>query len=95
MDVDYALLTDLYQITMAQGYWDAGKTDEEASFTMYFRDYPFKGGYAVACGMAQLADMVSRSASGKTTSPTWPALRPRAAGPCSSRRFWTTWPTCA
>ncbi len=58
MDVDYALLTDLYQITMAQGYWDAGKTDEEASFTMYFRDYPFKGGYAVACGMAQLADMV-------------------------------------
>ena len=25
---------------------------------MYFRDYPFKGGYAVACGMAQLADLV-------------------------------------
>lgn len=60
MNVDYALLTDLYQITMAQGYWDAGKTDEEASFTMYFRDYPFKGGYAVACGMAQLADMVEQ-----------------------------------
>ncbi|WP_289636158.1 nicotinate phosphoribosyltransferase [uncultured Adlercreutzia sp.] len=58
MNVDYALLTDLYQITMAQGYWDAGKTEEEACFTMYFRDYPFKGGYAVACGMAQLADMV-------------------------------------
>lgn len=60
MNVEYALLTDLYQITMAQGYWDAGKTDEEASFTMYFRDYPFKGGYAVACGMAQLADMVEQ-----------------------------------
>ncbi|MFR7403164.1 MAG: nicotinate phosphoribosyltransferase [Coriobacteriaceae bacterium] len=24
----------------------------------YFTDYPFKGGYAVACGMAQLADLV-------------------------------------
>ncbi|MEC4176602.1 nicotinate phosphoribosyltransferase [Adlercreutzia sp. R7] len=60
MNVDYALLTDLYQITMAQGYWDAGKTDEEACFTMYFRDYPFKGGYAVACGMAQLADLVDQ-----------------------------------
>ncbi|MEY8459894.1 nicotinate phosphoribosyltransferase [Eggerthellaceae bacterium 24-137] len=60
MNVDYALLTDLYQITMAQGYWDAGNTDEEACFTMYFRDYPFKGGYAVACGMAQLADMVDQ-----------------------------------
>ena len=58
MNVDYALLTDLYQITMAQGYWDAGKGREEACFSMYFRDYPFKGGYAVACGMAQLADMV-------------------------------------
>ena len=58
MNVDYALLTDLYQITMAQGYWDAEKAGEEACFTMYFRDYPFKGGYAVACGMAQLADLV-------------------------------------
>lgn len=60
MNVDYALLTDLYQITMAQGYWDADKLDEQASFTMYFRDYPFKGGYAVACGMAQLAEMVEQ-----------------------------------
>ena len=58
MNVDYALLTVLYQITMAQGYWDAEKAGEEACFTMYFRDYPFKGGYAVACGMAQLADLV-------------------------------------
>ena len=52
----YELLTDLYQITMAQGYWEAGKADDEACFHMYFRDYPFKGGYAVACGMAQLAE---------------------------------------
>lgn len=58
MNVDYALLTDLYQITMSQGYWNSGKLDEEACFHMYFRDYPFKGGYAVACGMAQLAELV-------------------------------------
>ena len=58
MNVDYALLTDLYQITMAQGYWASGRGEEEACFAMYFRDYPFKGGYAIACGMAQLADMV-------------------------------------
>ena len=60
MKVDYALLTDLYQLTMAQGYWDAGKVGEQACFNMYFRDYPFKGGYAVACGMAQLADLVEQ-----------------------------------
>ncbi len=58
MKVDYALMTDLYQITMAQGYWDAGKENEEACFSMYFRDYPFKGGYAVACGFDQLAEMI-------------------------------------
>lgn len=58
MRVDYSLLTDLYQLTMAQGYWASGKTDEEACFHMFFRDYPFKGGYAVACGMAQLAEMI-------------------------------------
>lgn len=58
MSVDYALMTDLYQLTMAQGYWNAGKTDEQACFHMYFREYPFKGGYAVACGMDQLAEMV-------------------------------------
>lgn len=58
LDVDYALMTDLYQLTMAQGYWERGDAQTEACFTMYFRDYPFKGGYAVACGMAQLAEMV-------------------------------------
>lgn len=54
----YALLTDLYQLTMAQGYWACGKAEEQACFTMFFRETPFKGGFAVACGMAQLAEMV-------------------------------------
>lgn len=58
MKLSYPLLTDLYQLTMAQGYYEAGRTDEQACFTMYFRDYPFAGGYAIACGMAQLAEMV-------------------------------------
>ncbi len=56
--LSYALLTDLYQLTMAQGYWAEGKTAEEACFTMYFREVPFRGGFAVACGMAQLAEMI-------------------------------------
>lgn len=53
MPIDYALLTDLYEITMAQGYRDSGHENTEACFHMYFRDTPFKGGYAIACGMAQ------------------------------------------
>lgn len=58
MNIDYAALTDLYQITMAQGYYDHGMGDTQACFHMYFRSYPFKGGYAIACGMDQLAELV-------------------------------------
>lgn len=58
MHANWSLLTDLYQLTMAQGYWQAGKEGEQATFTMHFRNYPFQGGYAVACGMAQLAEIV-------------------------------------
>lgn len=56
--MDWALYTDLYQLTMAQGYLESGIGDEQATFHMYFRDYPFQGGYAIACGMAQLAEIL-------------------------------------
>ena len=52
------LLTDLYQLTMAQGYWETGKEDDLACFHMNFRSNPFKGGFSIACGMAQLAEIV-------------------------------------
>lgn len=55
---EVALLTDLYQLTMAQGYWESGKQSDQACFHMYFRENPFKGGFAIACGMSQLAEMV-------------------------------------
>ena len=58
MNIDYAALTDLYQITMAQGYFDNGMGNTRACFHMYFRNYPFKGGYAIACGLDQLAELV-------------------------------------
>lgn len=37
------LLTDLYQITMAYGYWKAGRHNDEAVFDLYFRRNPFCG----------------------------------------------------
>ena len=58
MQINDALLTDLYQLTMAQGYLDRGKAHTQACFHMTFRDYPFKGGYAIASGMSHLADLV-------------------------------------
>lgn len=44
------LLTDLYQLTMAAGYFKTGKAGQEAVFTLSFRRNPFEGGYAIACG---------------------------------------------
>lgn len=46
-----SLLTDLYQLTMAYGYWKAGRAEEEAVFHLFFRKNPFKGGYAIAAGL--------------------------------------------
>jgi len=51
-----ALLTDLYQLTMAYGYWRAGLHEREAVFHLYFRKAPFEGGYAVAAGLALAVD---------------------------------------
>ena len=47
-----ALLTDLYQLTMACGYWKAGVAEREAVFHLTFRRPPFGGGYAIAAGLA-------------------------------------------
>src|SRR5690348_12076594 len=47
-----ALLTDLYQLTMACGYWKAGVAEREAVFHLSFRKEPFGGGYAIAAGIA-------------------------------------------
>jgi nicotinate phosphoribosyltransferase len=51
-----ALLTDLYQLTMAYAAWRSGVADREAVFHLFFRKNPFGGGYAVACGLAYVMD---------------------------------------
>jgi nicotinate phosphoribosyltransferase len=47
-----ALLTDLYQLTMAYGYWRTGRADQEAVFHLHFRKQPFQGGFTLACGLS-------------------------------------------
>lgn len=52
------LLTDLYQLTMAYGYFKLNKHEEEAVFQLTFRNYPFKGNYALSCGLASIVDFL-------------------------------------
>jgi len=53
-----ALLTDLYQLTMAYGYWKSGTADREAVFHLHFRKPPFGSGFTVACGLEAAIDFV-------------------------------------
>jgi nicotinate phosphoribosyltransferase len=53
-----ALTTDLYEVTMACGYWNAGVSDYEAAFHVTFRENPFKGEFTVACGLATAIDFL-------------------------------------
>lgn len=51
-----SLLTDLYELTMAFGYWKDGLAEREAVFHVAFRRHPFGGGFTVACGLAAAVD---------------------------------------
>src|SRR5947208_12198538 len=53
-----ALLTDLYQLTMACAYWKSGMFSKEAVFQMIFRKNPFGGGFSIACGLENLVHLI-------------------------------------
>jgi len=58
------LQTDLYQLTMAQGYWTLGRAEDQAVFHLGFRRHPFQratkgaGGFALACGLEQAVELI-------------------------------------
>ncbi|GAB3900001.1 nicotinate phosphoribosyltransferase [Larkinella knui] len=54
-----SLLTDLYQLTMAYGYWKSGTAEKEAVFNLYFRKHPFQGGFTIACGLSGVIDFLN------------------------------------
>lgn len=47
------LMTDFYELTMAQTYFDQGKQDEEVYFDIFFRKNPFNGGYTISGGLEE------------------------------------------
>ena len=48
-----ALLTDLYQLTMAACYFDQDM-QEEATFSLFIRKYPAQRNYFVAAGLSEV-----------------------------------------
>lgn len=54
---DLTLLTDLYELTMMQGYYEQ-QQNELVVFDLFFRSNPCNNGYSVCAGLAQVIDYI-------------------------------------
>lgn len=52
------LLTDLYELTMMQGYFKHKDQNETVIFDAFYRTNPCDGGYAICAGLEQVIDYV-------------------------------------
>lgn len=53
------MLTDFYELTMANGYFENGMTDKIAYFDMFFRRVPDGGGFAIMAGINEVIDYLN------------------------------------
>ena len=85
---ELGLLTDFYELTMAQSYFAEGM-DGEATFSLYVREYPPDRGYMVAAGIddASTAWARCRSMMQRGLSARQPECSPRSPGYLRGFRF--------
>ncbi|WP_058486670.1 nicotinate phosphoribosyltransferase [Defluviitalea phaphyphila] len=57
-DLNLTLLTDLYQMTMMQGYKKANVKNKEVVFDLFYRKNPSDSGFAIAAGLEQAIDYI-------------------------------------
>lgn len=54
--LNLTMLTDFYELTMADGYFETGMAEDIAYFDMFFRKVPDGGGFAIMAGLEQTID---------------------------------------
>ena len=59
-DRNLTLLTDFYELTMGNGYFENGLADTVCCFDLYFRKVPDNGGFAVMCGLEQAINYIKK-----------------------------------
>ena len=59
-DYNLTMLTDFYEITMANGYFNSVNRDAEACFDVFFRRVPDGGGFAIMAGLEQIIAYMKR-----------------------------------
>ena len=52
--LNLTMLCDFYELTMGNGYFQAGMQDRITYFDVFFRNVPDNGGFAVCAGLEQL-----------------------------------------
>ena len=52
------LMTDLYELTMMQGYFKTQNRNETVIFDAFYRNNPLEGGYAICAGLEQVIDYI-------------------------------------
>lgn len=57
--MNHTMLTDFYELTMANGYFREGIGDKIAYFDMFFRNVPDMGGFAIMAGVEQLIEYMN------------------------------------
>lgn len=57
---NYTMLTDFYEFTMANGFFNKGYGDKIAYFDMFFRRVPDDGGFAIMAGVEQLIEYLQK-----------------------------------
>ncbi|MBQ9072214.1 MAG: nicotinate phosphoribosyltransferase [Bacilli bacterium] len=53
------MMTDFYELTMAQTYYDKGEQNKKVYFDIFFRKNPFEGGYAIMGGLDNIVDYIN------------------------------------
>jgi len=53
------MMTDLYELTMAQAYFYSGEQNKTVYFDIFFRTNPFKGGYTINGGLDNIIDYIN------------------------------------
>ena len=53
-----ALLTDMYEITMASAYFKSGRHNNKAAFDLFFRKNPFDGEFTIFAGLSEVIAFV-------------------------------------
>ena len=55
---NWTLLTDLYQLTMMQGYYKTGIAKQKVVFDLFYRTNPYNSSYAVTAGLQQAIEYI-------------------------------------